>query len=319
MQHLGGLMQHLGGLLSIILVMFYVSLSLFLYFFSIVCYCCFFLCVLVYFMDSFPSDSCSNDVRGDIDYLLNNSVTMSNIIARASQDLLLSEKRIISLAQSFFDSRRSASDFLSSPSRTVVVSVSDYSEVSNSVSHKSLYRILLAASKSLFDRYVEFQRPFFSGVRCVRFRWLESISYIDDSGSVELCFSRRVFPLLVGLTDQFTTYKLEHIVSFRSIYSVRLYEFLLSYVDSSSDFSHFVINFDDLRFALQVPDSYRFNNFRSRVLDSGIDDICLAVPWTIDYKLIKTGRRVTALDFSVRRLELPLDVSASDVDDDFSC
>ncbi|WP_419622721.1 replication initiation protein, partial [Thiolapillus sp.] len=240
-------------------------------------------------------------MSGDIDYLLGNSVTMSNVIARASQDLLLSEKRIVALAQSLFDSRRPVTDFSSSSSRTVVVSVSDYSELSNSVSNKSVYRILLSASKSLFDRYIEFHRPSFSGVRRVRFRWLESITYVDDSGSVELCFSRRVLPLLVGLTERFTTYKLEDIVSFRSIYSLRLYEFLLSYVDSSSDFSHFVIDFAALRFALQVPDSYRFNNFRSRVLDSGIDDICLAVPWTIDYKLIKTGRRVTALDFSVRR------------------
>lgn len=273
-------------------------------------------------MSSFPDSQLENGdgVSGDFDYLLNNSVTMSNIIARASQDLLLSEKRIVLLAQSLFDSRRPVSDFVSSSSRSVVVSVSDYAELSNSLTYKSIYRVLLAASKSLFDRHIEFQRPSLGGVRCVRFRWLESVSYIYDSGSVELCFSRRVIPLLVGLTDRFTTYKLEHVTSFRSTYSLRLYEFLLSYVDSSTDFSHFVIELDALRFSLQVPASYTFNNFRQRVLDSGIDDICVAVPWLVEYKLIKCGRRVTALDFSVRSLELPFIasmVSSDEVDYDF--
>lgn len=280
----------------------------------------FFLFVLVFFMPSFLDSQSVDGVSGDIDYFLNNSVTMSNVIARASQDLLLSEKRIVILAQSLFDSRRPVSDFSSSSSRTVVVSVSDYTELSDSLSNKSVYRILLAASKSLFDRYIEFDRPSLSGVRRVRFRWLESITYVDDSGSVELCFSRRVLPLIVGLTDRFTSYKLLHVTSFRSSYSLRLYEYLLSYVNSSVDFSSFIVDVDALRFALQVPPSYTFNNFRQRVLDSGIDDICMAVPWFVEYKLIKRSRRVTAIEFSVRCLEFPFVATmlSSDVDDDFS-
>lgn len=260
---------------------------------------------------------CDLTVTDDLDCLLNNNVSMSNVLARASHDLLLSEKRIIMLAVSFFDSRRFPSSYSSIDSRTFSISVEDYFLISSSSPSSSLYPVLLAASKSLFDRHISFDVPLMRGrSRHVRFRWLDSISYLDGSGSVEFCFSQRVLPFLSGLTKSFISYKISDSVSFRSVYSWRLYEYLLSYVNESVDFSNFVVDVDALRSSLQVPDSYTFNNFRQRVLDSGVRDICMGVPWLVGYKLIKRSRRVIAIDFSVRFLQLPF-IASSETDDDF--
>jgi plasmid replication initiation protein len=159
--------------------------------------------------------------------------------------------------------------------------------------------------KRLMKKLIEIQQPDGSWEL---FQWVTKASYIKKTGTAEIKISPELYPYLLNLDSNFTTVKLNTLLSFKSKYSTRLYQLLKKW----SKLGNWNVNIDDLKMLLGVPiisegngvkvfKLDKYGHFKSRVLNSSIDEINELTELNITVEEIKTVRKVTALNFIIER------------------
>lgn len=134
--------------------------------------------------------------------------------------------------------------------------------------------------------------------------WFSSISYTDGAGVVKASFDPKLKPYLIQLKEEFVQSKLPLLLSFKSKYSSRLYLLLKS--DYDRQYKHrrnlFVTyDVDDLINRFEMPKSYkqRYSLFKNDFLDKVITEINKKTGRKIIYKELKTGRKITSIEFCI--------------------
>lgn len=225
------------------------------------------------------------------------NVTMSNKLVRASHALNLIEKRLIAAAVAKVDSRKGntvhahLSDF-----HKVRITALDYAEAYG-VDPKNAYSDLKAAADDLFNRQITIKEYSSKGhERDVKMRWVGSIKYAKSEGFVELSFTPEVYPHLHMLKREYTTYRLKNAASLRSVYSWRLFEIARSWLDHCTTKKEPVrMTVEQLRAALQIPESYKWKDMRVRAIEPAIKEIAEKDSLRLSYKTYKKGRAVAGI------------------------
>jgi len=195
------------------------------------------------------------------------------------------------------------------------------------VDKNSAYREIRKITKSLVTRYLEIKDV----NRTIQTTWVASATYIDGSGVAEIRLDETLLPYLIGLNENFTQCKLGMLLSFKSVYTNRLYMFLKQRRNHNPYAKSYEIELDELRKVLGVSveriarldksdkaqepiELYvEYPNFKKFVLEvakkelgdkngtNGKADI------GFEYEEIRHGRRVTAISFrvfTIQRVEL---------------
>ncbi len=120
--------------------------------------------------------------------------------------------------------------------------------------------------------------------------------YEMDSAARTVTFevSLLLKPYLLALKRNFTRYPLHYIARLRSAYSIRLYELLCQY----RNIGHRTFELGALQLLLGSNYEY-YANFKDKVLSIAKRDLDANTDITFDYEEIKTGRKVTALKFTI--------------------
>ena len=101
----------------------------------------------------------------------------------------------------------------------------------------------------------------------------------------------------LNLKEHFTMYFLHNVYSFKSAYSIRLYELLIQYYPRISS-RYFSLDF--LKDLLELKGRYkRFYDFRKRVIDVAVHEINLHSDIHIKYELKKSSRSVVGVNFMI--------------------
>ncbi len=132
-------------------------------------------------------------------------------------------------------------------------------------------------------------------------RWLTQIKRQDKTGYIEIKFSDELRPYLHQLKKHFTTYYIDQISSFKSIYAVRFYEMSVMHL-RKGEYSKrsFRLKVSEIRDRLELHDKYkRFYDLKNRVLESAKRDINKHSDIRFDYSMIKIGREVDEIEFTV--------------------
>lgn len=118
-----------------------------------------------------------------------------------------------------------------------------------------------------------------------------------ENGELRLVLTDYIKPHLKDLEGLYTQYKLKDVVSFKSQYSIRLYEMLISVMYKTSKIT---IPVDELKRKFGIDETLykRFDNFEKRVLQASVKEINEKSNLCVDYEKIKTGRTVSDLEFS---------------------
>jgi plasmid replication initiation protein len=177
------------------------------------------------------------------------------------------------------------------------VSVSDFARLF-SINDNTAYEQIKKASDELLDRkiYIENNEGWLNT------RWLSSAKYKKNSGHIELRFDVNLKPYLLQLKGYFTQYELESVVSFKSAYSIRIYELLKAEqfkAVRSGQFSK-TFSYEELRVILGVADNEysQFAFFRVNVIEIAVREINTSSNISItqvDYP--KTGRKISHIVF----------------------
>jgi len=90
---------------------------------------------------------------------------------------------------------------------------------------KSIYRGFHAIQKSIVSRVLVFYED--DGPLAIG--WVSSAKYLDGEGAVLLSFDPKLKPYLLQLKGNFTSCRLEMLLSFKSQYTMRVYNLLKQY------------------------------------------------------------------------------------------
>lgn len=121
----------------------------------------------------------------------------------------------------------------------------------------------------------------------------------DDNIVARVIFHDKVIPLLSDLRANFTQFLLSDVADFGSIYSYRIYQLFMQYLNQGTGKGWAQIGFYDLRFMLMLLDKYpATKDLRVNVIDVAIKEINEKSPLKAQYELIKKGRKFVAVKFT---------------------
>ena len=122
---------------------------------------------------------------------------------------------------------------------------------------------------------------------------------VDDNIIAKVVFHEKIIPLLSDLRASFTQFLLSDVAEFNSIYSYRIYQLFMQYLNKVTGKGWVQIDFYDLRFMLMLLDKYPLTaDFKKRVIDPAIKEINEKSPLKAKYELLKKGRKYTAVKFT---------------------
>ena len=221
----------------------------------------------------------------------NNLVVKDNALVSASYYLSLAEQRLILLG--IVEARNNQSQ-----NNEFIINVNSYINAFG-VDDSTAYLTIKEACKRLRGRYFTYQKLVNDNLEQTESNWVQSVSYAINSSYVKIKFTDDVMPLITNLERHFTSYQLEQVKDLTSIYSIRLYELLISWKKTKK----VELSLADLRLKLGIePNEYKaMNNFKAKVLDLAVSQINEHTDITVKYENIKSGRNITGFKFSFKQ------------------
>ena len=224
-----------------------------------------------------------------------NSVTKSHALSRAYYRFGIVEKRCMEALISKLHPMRGDNKH-----QEIELSALEYSAAYD-VPEKIAYRDLSNAVETLMHRVITTDRVNNKKGKRI-FTLMSSAEYKTDEGRISCEFNYHVIPHLIGMRAQFSSYPLSKAVNFSSSYTWRFYELLVSWAKPKSKTGGRFVgwidrqNVEELRKMLGVPSSYNWGQFKKRVLDVMEAELMEKAHIDIQFKIIKTGRKITHLN-----------------------
>jgi plasmid replication initiation protein len=225
-----------------------------------------------------------------------NKISMTNVVARASHELRLGEKRLICSALSSLDSMSAKRLFDAHVNNgfNVRVNAQDYAKQFN-LDESTAYTQMRESCDLLFERHIRFEEKAKKGVIVRKIRWVSEAKYAKGEGWVELFFTHQVAPHVLGLRSNFTTYKLKHAAGLDTTYAWKLYELLMSWRDTG----RYSVSVEEFHRVMETPASFQknFRDLRVNVIEPSIKSINARTDLIVQYTTVKGGRKVVGLEF----------------------
>jgi len=138
--------------------------------------------------------------------------------------------------------------------------------------------------------------------------WFADIEYMKNTGYIKATISEKLKPYLLELKEEFTQAKLPTLLNFNSKYSSRLYLLLKSDFDRQKKYkSNLYVNYDIeyLNRKFELPKSYfiRYSAFKEKFLLKSLKEINKKTDLQISYQELKTGRKITSIQFCISKPE----------------
>ncbi|WP_338657192.1 replication initiation protein (plasmid) [Sporosarcina psychrophila] len=134
--------------------------------------------------------------------------------------------------------------------------------------------------------------------RETNFTWVITSDYFPKQGFFQVELHPKLKPYFLELKDKFTQYRLENVLRLSSSYSIRMYELLKQY--ESIRTRRFGV--DELKELLAIePEKYKqYGHFKSKILLHSQEQIEKHTDLRFEFKEIKTGRKITKIEFFIK-------------------
>ncbi len=257
----------------------------------------------------------------------NGLVVMDNKLIRASYKLTLNEVRLILVAMSQMPKNDEPVD----PKKAYYITKDDF--VRFGVEPKNVAREIRSACSDLLNRTLTIKTPlgnlgthwihnvlhfksdvferlkreypnsendaeFINTLRMHNLMdSLPMIANSDDNIIARVVLHEDVIPYLTQLKTQFTQLMLNDVTGFGSYYSYRVYLMMMQFKSTG----YCKIHLEDLREALELVNKYEATkDLRKWVIDTAVDEINEKSPYTVNYEMLKTGRKFTHLELKFK-------------------
>lgn len=175
------------------------------------------------------------------------------------------------------------------------INVQDIAKAHGLTAGKDLYKQLYQAARTL--RAAEVDISIGETKRFVG--WLNYVEYIEGKGKLVISFNSDLKPYLLQLKSNFTQYKFTAVANFKSLYSIRFYEFLkMNQYHGGGSIFFIQYSINDLRNILHIqPDQYKKNkDFRVKVIEPALKEIQDQTDLNIlNVEYLKDGKIISAV------------------------
>jgi len=218
-----------------------------------------------------------------------NTVTKSHSLSRAYYRFSIGEKRVMEALISRLHPMRSDNEL-----QDIEITAVDYAKA-YSLDSSNSYSELSRAVDGLTTKVIQSTR----GKYLIKNPLMIEAIYKEHEGRVVCTINPRIVPHLIGLREQFSSYPLIKAVNFKSSYTWRMYEILVSWAQPKADTGGvfcgwFTVSVDELRKMLGVPDSYKHGIFNKRVLEHVTNELSQKSNITLKLEPKKTSRKITS-------------------------
>ncbi len=217
-------------------------------------------------------------------------IVKSNAVIEASYSLDSIEYNVLHACIAQIDSTNGVWD-----KTKFVLHATDYAVLTGTSKNEAYARLKEAASR-LFERkvYIRDDNPKRLNDYLVT-RWVSGIRYIASTGTISLTFAPDILPYLSQIKSNFTQYELQNVSKMRSIYAIRLYEWLMQWRTSQ----RLDVSLDDYRHRLQIVDKYpSIKDLKLYTLKPAIKSINDTSDIMVEWNQKKSGRMVTNFVFN---------------------
>ncbi len=161
------------------------------------------------------------------------------------------------------------------------------------INKNHIYADCKKITKKLLEKVVEIQEP----GRLLQTHWVSSADYVDGTGMVNLTFDPLLKPYLLQLKGNFTSSKLEMLLSFKSQYTMRMYTLLKQYMRLQGR----EIELEQFRNMLGLRnDQYKlYGHLKTGILEPVQKELNEKSDLIFEFDEIKYGRRIGALRFCI--------------------
>lgn len=126
--------------------------------------------------------------------------------------------------------------------------------------------------------------------------WIVKATIYKNDTRLKIRLDDDLKPFLLHLREQFTAYELSYVLVMRSKYSIRLYEYLKSFLSIGM----ITISVNELKDILDCKAEYtRWNNFRMRVLDTALAEINGYTDLQIATEFVRLNRSIEKIIFHI--------------------
>ena len=138
----------------------------------------------------------------------------------------------------------------------------------------------------------------------IKIPWVDLFAY-STRGGLAIGLNNRLAPMLLQLLEskQYTQYMLQDILTMRSVYSIRLYEMILSRIVKElipKEGVDVEISVAEIREATDTADKLeRYSSFKEKVIEKAESEILRTTSYKITHTEVRTGRKVTGFIFHV--------------------
>lgn len=228
-----------------------------------------------------------------------NSVSKSNTLARSYYRFNLVEKRVMEALISQLNPVSKDTFQL----QKLELKAVDYAKTFG-ISEKHAYEQIESAVSGLMGRV--FSIPIKDGRE--EFTLMSNAQYLGGEGKITCSFNLYITNHLVGLRQQFTKYPLKLAANFKSSYTWRIYELIVSWAKDTKLTGGLLAGWhtfevDDLREMLGIPKSYQWCHIKTQVLDIAISELKESLNIETQIEKIKTGKKITHLKFIFAQFE----------------
>lgn len=225
--------------------------------------------------------------------LSDNTVTKSNALARAYYRFSLVEKRVMESVISKLNPMKPQFEL-----QPVEIYASEYAKAFGT-SPQAAYRDLAKAVDSLQSRVIVIND---NGKSSLKINLTSSGQYEVDKGLITLTPCVEIVPHLIGLKKKFTSYPLQQTVDFKSSYTWRIYEILISWaqpkvITDGLLAGWFSVSVDEFRKMTGMPESYQWVHI-NKIIEKSSAELRDQLNIEIEVERIKTGRKITHLKFN---------------------
>lgn len=219
-------------------------------------------------------------------------VVKTRKLITAIENLSLAETRLIQLA--IIGAREKGT--LSNEER-LTVSLESYAKTFDTTL-KNARGIMQDADKSLKKKTFYFLEDGDKGTA----NWVQESIYKSEKQALEILFTTRVINEITNIDGYqafFTSYRLSQTSDFESIYSLRLFELLMSWANVGKTPVYELMAFREQLGVL--PHEYsRMGNFKARVLDPAVKEINEKSGVEVEYTQSTKGRTILGFAFTIK-------------------
>ena len=131
-------------------------------------------------------------------------------------------------------------------------------------------------------------------------RWIEKPRIKKNSGIIKIRLDEDLKPYLLQLKANYTQYDIIYTLSFKSKYSIRLYELIKSVHYNELDEYEITYTIKDLRRLLGAENYTKYSHFKDRVLETALSEINSYSDKIVMYKTKRQGRSITHITLYIK-------------------